>query len=247
MVMTSSKKEISGSAKELKISKKARYKKLMLWLMIDLAVAAIIFTLLLYKPRMYQPVVLIDQDSQNKYESRYLTNELLPRITDYSQKGKPFQVVITQEGLNDIITHSNWPIESEGVLLYAPAAVILPGAVILMGTADLKGVKFIVTIELELKINEQGLMNFSFSKLKVGAMNLTPVAKMIAKKMYEERLAAYAIEQTNILAKIAGSLFNDEPFEPAFEIDKNRLRITQITTEKGKLTALLSPALKNSR
>jgi len=67
--------------------------------------------------------------------------------------------------------------ESEGVLLYAPAALFVPDAVVLMGTADVKGVEFIITIELEPKINEQGLLNLQVAKVKVGAMNITPLAK----------------------------------------------------------------------
>ena len=43
-------------------------------------------------------------------------------IHDKSQLNNPFEIVITQEALNDLIKLADWPMESEGVLLYSPAA-----------------------------------------------------------------------------------------------------------------------------
>jgi uncharacterized protein YpmS len=112
-----------------------------------------------------------------------------------------------------------------------------------MGTADAKGVEFVVTIELEPKIDEEGLLNLQLAKLKVGAMNITPLAKIIAKKMYLQRISGLEVDAQAIQTKIAASLLNDEPFEPVFSIDKRKVRIEKITIEKEKLLAHLVPAL----
>jgi uncharacterized protein YpmS len=133
--------------------------------------------------------------------------------------------------------------ESEGILLYAPAALFVPGTVVLMVTADVKGVEFIITIELEPKINEQGLLNLEVAKVKVGAMNITPLAKMIAKQMYSQRLAALPIDTEAIQTKIVASLLTDEPFEPVFRVDdKKKVRIEKITIDNEKLLVRLVPA-----
>jgi uncharacterized protein YpmS len=224
---------------DLKKNKKAGRYKLIRWLLVDLAVAAIVFAVLLYRPGRYKPA------DSGKYErgqvSPYLTNELSPTIYNGAQRLKPFDVVITQEGLNDIIARGNWPMESEGILLYAPAALFVPGRLVLMGTADAKGVEFVVTIELEPKIDGQGLLNLQLAKLKVGAMNITPLAKIIAKKMYMQKIADVEVDTKALQTQIAASLLTDEPFEPVFSIDGKKVRIEKITIENEKLLAHLVP------
>jgi uncharacterized protein YpmS len=167
---------------------------------------------------------------------------LSPAIYNGSQRVEPFDVIITQEGLNDIIARGDWPMESEGVLLYAPAALFIPGRLVLMGTADAKGVEFVVTIELEPQINEEGLLNLQIAKVKVGAMNITPLAKIIAKKMYMQRISGFEVDTKALQTQIAASLLTDEPFEPVFDIDDKKVRIEKISIENKKLLAHLVPA-----
>lgn len=224
---------------DLKKSKKARRYKLIRWLLVDLAVAAIVFAVLLYRPGRYKPA------DSGKYErgevSPYLTNELSPAIYNGVQRLKPFDVIITQEGLNDIIARGNWPMESDGILLYAPAALFVPGKLVLMGTADAKGVEFVVTIELEPKIDDQGLLNLKVAMFKVGAMNITPLAKIIAKKMYMQKIAGVEVDTKALQTQIVASLLTDEPFEPVFSIDGKKVRIEKIAIENEKLLAHLVP------
>ena len=239
--MDLSKTEMQRTETDLQIRKKAKRNKLIRWLLIDIAVAAIVFALLLYRPGRYKPS---DSGNFKRGEvSPYLTNELSPAIYNGTQRVEPFDVIITQEGLNDIIARGNWPMESEGILLYAPAALFVPGRLVLMGTADAKGVEFVVTIELEPKIDEEGLLNIQVAKMKVGAMNITPLAKIMAKKMYSQKVAALGVDTKALQTKILASLLNDEPFEPVFSIDEKKVRIEKITIEKEKLLAHLVPAL----
>jgi hypothetical protein len=225
---------------DLKKSEKSRRYKLIRWLLIDLVVVAIVFALLLYRPGRYKPV---DSDNYEQGEvSPYLTNELSPSIYNGAQRARPFDVNITQDGLNDIIGRGNWPMESEGVLLYAPAALFIPGRLVLMGTADAKGVEFVVTIEIEPEIDEEGLLNLKVMKIKVGAMNITPLAKIVAKKMYAQQVATTKVDTKAIMTKIVASLLNEEPFDPVFQIDGKNVRIEKITIEDEKLSAHLVPA-----
>lgn len=222
------------------MAEKSRLKKFACWLLVDLIIAVIIFALLLYKPGRYNPA-----DFDSDQVSPYLTHELLPKIHNDAQFEKPFDVVVTQDGISEIVAGLGWPKMSGGVMLYAPAVLFVPGSVVLMGTASLKGAEFVVTIVIRPKIDEQGRLNLLVAKVKIGAMNITPLAKMTAKKMYAQKLAALPdgmIDSDAWETKIAGSLLSGEPFEPVFKIDGRKLRIEQITVQNQKLTARLIPA-----
>lgn len=222
--------------------KKARLKKLLCWLLVDLTVAVVVIALLLYRPNRYDPVDFGSSGQERGQVSTYLTHELLPKIHNDAQLGEPFDVVVTQEGINEIVAGLGWPKVSEGIMLYAPAVLFVPGFVVLMGTANIKGVELVVTIVLEPKIDGQGLLNLQVAKVKIGAMNVTPIAKMMAKKMYDERLATMPINTEDLQTRIATSLLNDKPFEPVFKVDDRKVRIDKITIQDEKLTARLVPA-----
>ena len=102
--------------------------------------------------------------------------------------------------------------------------------------------ELIITIELEPKIDEQKLLNLHVAKVKVGAVNITPLARMMGKKMYAERLAMLPVDTEALQTMIVGSLLNEEAFEPVFSIEDNKVRIEKITVYKEKLTARLVPA-----
>ena len=239
--MVSSKKEIPGTGADLKIRKKARYKKLICWLLVDLIVAAVIFALLLYTPSLYKPAGNDPASYKKGQVHPYLTH-LSSEFYNGAQRGEPFELVVTQNGINEIITWSRWPKESEGIILSAPAVLFVPGSIVLMGTAHIKGVEFIVTIAVEPRVDEQGLLNLQVAKVKVGAMNITPLAKMMAKRMYAQRLAAVPIDTEALQTKIAGALLNDEPFEPVLRVENKKVRIEKITIAEEKSILHLVPA-----
>jgi hypothetical protein len=240
--MVSGKREIRNMGTDSKIHKKTRRKKLVLWLLIDLTVAAIVFALLIYRPGRYDPA---DFDSFNREPgqvSPYLTHELSPQIYNNSQRNEPFDLVVTQSGVNEIIAGLGWPKYSEGIMLYAPAVLFVPGSIVLMITANVKGVELIITIELEPKIDERKLLNLHVAKVKVGAVNITPLARMMGKKMYAEKLAMMPVDTEALQTKIVGSLLNEEAFDPVFSVEDNKVRIEKITIYQEKLTARLAPA-----
>jgi hypothetical protein len=236
-----SKKEMPITDTDSKISKKSRIKRLVIWLTIDFIVMVVLFGLLIYRPRQYNPVAPNPGSYNSEQVSKYWTHELLPKIHNDSQLGKPFDVIITEEGINDIISCVNWPIQSEGILFYSPVVLFIPGAVLLMGTADVRGVEFIITIELVPMIDENGFLNLQVSKMKIGAMNITPIAKVVAKKMYSQKLEAFPMDTQDFRTKIIGSLLNEEPFEPVFEIGSSRVRVEKIDIEQSRLVAYLAP------
>lgn len=224
-----------------KICKRTRLKKLIVWLFIDLVVVAVLLILLLHKPSRYTPADIDSFDHEPGQVCPYLTHELSPQFYNGVQRGEPFELVIQQKGVNEIVAGWGWPRMSEGAMLYAPAVLFVPNSVVLMGTVSIKGVDFVVTIVLEPKINEAGLADLRITDVKVGAMNITPLAKLIAKKMYAKRIDTAHVDTKAVEAKIAASLLNGESFEPVFEVEKRRVRIEKITVDNEKLTVRLVP------
>ena len=218
--------------------------------MADLAAAIVIFSLLLYKPARYDPVKVTP--AGNNQVSTYLTHELLTQLYNGAQRGEPFDLVVTQEGINDIVIRSKWPRESDGIAFFAPAVLFVHDSIVLMGTANIKRMKFVVTIVLTAKLDEEGLLNLQVAKVRVGAMSITPLAKVMAKRMYQQRLAASPIDEEDLRAKIAASLLNDEPFEPVFRVkdvfdkEDEKVRIKKITIEPRELILRLVPISEQS-
>ena len=239
--MVSGKKEMQTTGTDLKIRRKTRLKRLVRWLIIDIIVTIVVISLLIYRPGRYKPLDSFSQDYEQGEVSTYLTHQLSPQIYNGTQRGEPFDIIITQDGVNDIISRLNWPIQSGGIMLYDPAALFVPGTVVLMGTAEIKKVELVITIELEPKIDEEGLINLHVSKVKVGAVNVTPLARMTAQNMYTERLAAANVDANALQTKIAASLFNDEPFEPVFTIDGKKVRVESVVVGQSELKARLVP------
>lgn len=241
MQMNLSKTEIQSTKIDLKIRKKARFKKLVIWLLVDLAVAAIIFALLLYRPGRYKPANLTSGNYKRGQVSPYLTHDLGPTFNKGIQYREPFEIVVTQKGINEIVAGLGWPKISQGILFYSPAMLFVPEGIVLMGTANIKGVEIVFTIVAKPIIDEEGLLSVRMAKVKIGAMNITPLFKPLAKRMYAQRLATVPIDKEALQTKIVASLLTDEPFEPVFRVDGKKVRIEKITVAEEKLLLRLVP------
>ena len=221
----------------MKKRKKARFKKVC-WLLIGLTAAALFFVLLLlYKPARYDSPDL----AYDNQVSPYLTHKLLPELYNNAQLGEPFELVVTEEGMNDVIARSKWPKQSGSVWYSVSEVLFVTDNIVLMGTAAAGGVEFAVTVIAEAAINRNGLLKLQVTKVKIGAINLTTLSKMIAKRIYAGRLDTADTGKKDIRLQIANSILNDEPFVPVFKIEDKKVRAEKIKITKGKLTILLTP------
>lgn len=228
---------------DLKVHKKTKFKKVY-WLLAGLAaVPVILVLLLLYKPARYDPLKVTPAGSEQGQVSPYLTHELLPHLYNGAQRQEPFELAVSQKGINEAIALSKWPRQSNGIMFSVPKVVFAANSIVLMGTTAVDGVEFIVTVELAPILDEEGLLNLRVVKVRVGVVNITPLARLIARKMYLERFGRIDSDTEDLQARIAASLLNDEPFEPVFEIDDKKVRVKKITIAQGKLTVRLAPAL----
>ena len=207
--------------------------------MLALAAASVsLVLLLLYKPVRYDP----PDFAHSKEVSPYLTHQFLPQLYNGAQRGEPFDLVIIQKGINDIISRYEWPKEFDGISFSTPAVLFVPDCIVLMGTVNIKGVEFVVTIMAEPRVDEQGLLNLWVTKVKVGAVNITILTRVMAKTMYQQRLATTLIDTQDLRAQIAASILNDEPFLPVFKVEDKKLRVEKVTITQEKLTIRLTPA-----
>lgn len=225
--------------KEKKTSKR---RKLLYWLLIDAVVAIGIISLLLYKPAQYNPTTLPDADPNTERVHPYLTHDLMPRLYNGAQSQQPFDLEVVDSILKEAIAKVKWPQETEGITFSAPDVRFETNVIILMGTADVEGAGLVVTIELAPHLSEDGQFSIDIDKVKIGAMNITLLAKMIAAQKYQEYLETVPVDTTDLRAKIAAALLNGESFEPVFQIEDKWIRLDGLTLESGKLTVHLVPA-----
>jgi uncharacterized protein YpmS len=225
----------------LEVRKKAGFKKklyVLLIVSVAILVAAIVFfALLFHKPSYYKPLDL----SGSKEVSIYLTHELGPELYNGAQLQEPFDLVVTQEGINDVIARYKWPQQLDGVAFSAPMVFFADDTVVLMGTVLMNGAEFVATITAKPGIDNEGLMNFNVASVKMGAVDITPLAAVLAQKIFRQRYADKVINTKDLRAKIEASLLNGEPFEPVFNIIDKKVRVEKITIEQKKLTICWVP------
>jgi len=214
--------------------KKRRFKK-RYWLLVDLAIAAVIFALLLYTPAGYDPADVGYKPGQIHPYLTYLSSE----IYNNAQLREPFEVVVIESKLNEAIV--SWSQMSDSIIISSPVIHFRPGCIELLVLADMKGVEFVVTIGLEPRIDETGLLNLKVTKVKVGAMNITPLARFVAERMYTQQLMETPIDTGDWRAKVAASLLNGEPFDPVFIVEDKQILLKKITLAEGKLELHLIP------
>lgn len=221
----------------LKISKK-RKRKLLIWLAVDIAIAAILITMLLYRPGRYDP----PEPADSNEISPYLTHELLNELYNNAQDDEPFELVIEQAGINDAIARANWPYESDDVTFETPQVFFNSDVILVMGPVKLKGVGLVITARVRPRLDEQGLLHLNVETMKVGAMNLTPIAKIIGQKMYQYHTTMADIDTTDLRGRLAGAIFAKTPFLPVLQIGRRKVQIDQINIEDERLTIGFSPA-----
>jgi hypothetical protein len=226
---------------DLKVGQKAKFKKKVYLLLIVLAVVSAIviavFAMLLHKPSSYKPLDL----AHSKEVSPYLTHEFLPELYNGAQLQEPFDLFVTQMGINDIVARFDWPKEFGSISFSAPMVLFVPERIMLMGIVSLKGAEFVATVVAEPSLNAEGLLNLQVVSVKIGAVDITPLAAVLARRIYQRQFAAKGIDAEDLRAQVVSSLLNGQPFDPVFKIEDKRVRLEKITLEQEKLTIRLAP------
>jgi len=207
------------------------------WIAIPLVLVLLAFVLVTHRPKNYAPLRIADQDQI----SVYLTHQLMPTIYNNSQLDAPFEVVITEEGLNDIIARWRQPVKFNNITFTDPQAILTQKQIVFMATARTRFANPVLTIRITPVIDYFGQLNIHVDSVSLGAAGVTTLAKSTGNKAFADWLSFTGTEPNNIAAQVCRSLLNDEPFEPVFKVGDKSLRICKIKLEKKKITALLLP------
>ena len=202
----------------------------------------VLFFLLFYRPAYYKPNPVAD----NNQLSPYLTHQLLPQLYNGVQRQEPFDLVVTQEGINDIAARLPMPKDSRGVGFACPTVIFVPDSIVFVTSAVVDGAKLIVTIELAPVLDNEGLLSVKMAKVKIGAMSITPVARILGRKMYTDRFGSDNIDPNDIKALLAASFFKNKPFDPVLTIDGKKVRIDKINIAAGSITLHFLPVPNNN-
>ena len=199
-------------------------------------------TLLFHTPARYHPVTPPDTNANSDRVHPYIHRDLASTLYNGAQSQRPFDMEVLDSALNEAIALAKWPQESDGVTFTAPEVLFQPGRIVLMGTANIEGAELVVTIELEPRLDDAGQLSIGVATVKIGAMNITPLAKMIAKQKYQEYLETVPTDTSDIRARLAAALLNEESFEPVFEVEDKWVRLDRVSVDPGKLAVHFVPA-----
>lgn len=165
----------------------------------------------------------------------------MPTIYNNSQLDEPFEVVITEEGLNDIIARWRQPMNFNNITFSDPQAILTQKQIILMATAHTRFANPILTVRIIPEINSFGKLNIHIDSVSLGAAGITTLAKSTGSKTFADWLSFTGADTDDIVAQVCKSLLNDEPFEPIFKVGDKSLRICKIKLDTKKITVLLLP------
>lgn len=210
---------------------------------IVLAAAAVLAVYLLtYVPKMYKPLT----QSRSQEVHPYLTHYLAPNFHNNIQLDRPFEVIVIQKSLNEIIVDEtslgwSWPYELNGVTFSAPSVVFTADTIVLMGTADILGVPVVFSISASPQLDEKGALTMNFQKITAGALNITRLAQFVASKIITEQLKV--VERNQWLKDLEGALSANKPFDPVFPLynSDRSIRLTKAEISEEKLVLGFEP------
>lgn len=201
-------------------------------------IGAGIFVLLLHKPADFvQPEPIKDNQV-----SKYLTHVLSRDLYNGAQREEPFELVVSQEGINDIVARFKWPQEFSGVSISVPEIVFEPGTIVLRGMISSAQLELLITVSGTAFTNEDGQLNLVVRNIKVGALNVTVLAKAVAQSLYENEMANRELKPDRGSDKIFAAILEGKPFDPVLEIEDKRVRIDVVDIAQGRITLYMVPA-----
>lgn len=207
-----------------------------------MVVGAGIFVLLLHKPADFiQP-----EPIENSEVSKYLTHVLSRDLYNGAQREEPFELVISQDGINDIVARFKWPQKAGGVSISVPEIIFEPGTIILRGMVNSAQLELLVTVSGTAFTDEDGMLNLIVRNIKVGALNVTVLAKVMAQGLYENEMANREPKPDGWSEKIFAAILEGKPFDPVLKIEDKRVRIGAVDIAQGRMTLYMVPADTNS-
>ncbi|HEG43490.1 MAG TPA: hypothetical protein ENH94_05520 [Phycisphaerales bacterium] len=216
-------------------SSKLRLVAIVMVVAVSLAVA--VAFMFMRTPARYKPAHPENADKV----SPYLTNYLAPEIYNNVQLDAPFDLIITEEGLNDIIARDIWPQKAGGDNFYAPSVAFENGTIYLMGKVNYSRLPVVMTIVARAKLNPDGKIQINIETIKAGIVDITPFAMGRAEGILTDRVKDAG--DRSWLADLSDALMKNAPIDPIFTVSahKRQVRLTAIKIQEDVLTLTLKP------
>ena len=177
--------------------------------------------LLTRTPACYKPA---GPENANEV-SQYLTNYVAPEIHNKSQLDEPFELVVAEEGLNDIIARGPWPLKLGGVTVTGPAVVLSQDRLLFMAAVRYVHLPMVVTVVMRPRLDEDGLLSINLQQVTAGVFDVTCFAKGVIEKIVADnvrRVDGTWADDTS------AALLENKPFEPVFTVYDRQIRLTGI-------------------
>ena len=201
-----------------------------------LIVVGVPIILIAYNPRSYTPIIPEDPLEV----SPYLTHKLGPDFYNNVQMDQPFELIVEQAGINDILSHTPWPLKVDGFSIYMPVVVFDPQKTVLMAQVDFKGFSSILSIIGSPYLDTEGKLNLNIQSVFLGALPITPLAQRLGQKFISE-FDPGDPESADISLDAARAIIANESFDPILYISDHMARITQMSIEPGCARLMLTP------
>ena len=217
----------------METKRKKRFdRKFLYWLFADFLVMVTLTILLLHKPFGFQPYEV--SKSSRREVSPYLTHKLMPQIYNGAQYQEPFKVIVSEYGINDVLKKVDLPENADGVVLSSPKAIFQTNRIVLMAVVSLKHLEFVATAVIEPWVDKKGLLHLPITSVKLGAVNIGFIARMVAKKTFSQQVGENAGSE-DVRTQIATALFDGQPFEPVFKIEDKKIKMKKIAVKDKKI------------
>ncbi|MFA5553574.1 MAG: hypothetical protein WDA68_03330 [Phycisphaerae bacterium] len=211
----------------------------LIWLfLMALILAAGILFLALHKPADYVPTEPIIDNQVSKY----LTHVIVRDLYNGAQLQEPFELIVTQEGINDIIARLQWPMQVDGISILVPQVIFEPELINVRAMIQSGGVDLLVSVSGNAFVNNGGMLNIDINNVKMGALNITVLAKAIAKSIYEKELSRRSGRPVRAEDVIVKAILENQPFDPTFRIEGNYLTIESVDILQGKMILKMNGA-----
>jgi uncharacterized protein YpmS len=170
--------------------------------------------------------------------SMYLTNHILPELHNKSQYGRPFEVVFSEQGINDVIARHIDVNSLQKAGMSDLSVSFEKDRILFVSKTTSHGFNFYPTIVLEPRTDEDGRFFLEVSKVQAGNSRIPFTSEIMKKKILESF--------DNLLkdSKHPGfvrALFNSGKAKPVFSVNRNRVSIEGITVKKNELTVRFMP------
>ncbi len=213
-------------------------------------IAVVVLFLLTSSPNRYEPANAQTVNGEQSEVNSYLTHQLAPAFFNGMQTGEPFDITVEQERINELIADNEtlenmfgfrWPVVfAEDVSVSDPSTAFYPGRIDIMALVRLKSPALIATLTMKPVIDEDGMLVVNIDKVKAGRINITPLAKTIARYVINDYLES---DPNNAdLRTVSAVCLDNKPVEPIFPAENGKyVKITAIKTEDEKCTLTFEP------